>query len=137
MVPRYSPNLRSFDVTSLRRGHLAARLPILTHQDIVRLWRLRTVCQNLSRRLADSTESAPDVKTSFLAPSFLSSLSHPSFVSIYLTIGTSSASLLGRKPLAFGSYEIRERITLDAHCPVIPLEPKPATMGSDLGSIVL
>lgn len=76
---------------------------LLSHQDIVRLWRLRAACQNRSRKLADDTEGAPDVKTSFLAASFfVVASSHP--VSAYLTIGTSSASLSGRKPLAFGSH---------------------------------
>lgn len=52
-------------------------------------------------------------------------------------------SLLWR--VSFGSeatsvwqlHEIRGRISLDVHCPVVPLEPEPVTMGSDFGSIVL
>lgn len=132
-MPRYSPNLRSFDVTSLRRDHLAARLPTLYSSGYCSTLEITYNVQNLSHRLANNIKNAPDGKISLLACGhYRISVLRPSFDRHVLrfSFGSETTSV-------WQLHEIRERISLDAHCPVMPLEPKPATMGSDLGSIVL
>lgn len=125
---RCLPNLWNFDVTKLKRDHLAVRLSMLVPREI-RFSRLRDVLwyPNFSERdegrLPNNIEKYEQKKNIAYLYIFHSARFRFSF-------GPETTNV-------WQSHEIRERISLDAHCPVVPLESELVTMGSDLGSIVL
>jgi len=88
--------------------------------------------------LSENMKSSPvKVQHHFLLLRFCHYRIHFLFPYLYVSpLAHLPASLLDRKPRSFGSYMKYES---ESHWMRIvrPLEPKPATMGSDLGSIVL